>query len=89
MCDFILYGTHLLHHLFSLTQVGHSQSLPPVPCPVGPAQIPRPLQAFCSLFPAQRGKVMTVEVKTTKRKKAKTQLNAHYLTKARHDISAT
>lgn len=53
-------GTGLLDHLFaSHMQVGYSQSLSPVPCPNGPAQIPLPLQAFCSLLPIQRGKLIT------------------------------
>lgn len=66
----MFYRTHLLHHLFSLTQVGHSQSLPPLPCPVGPAQIPCPLQAFCSLLPAQRGEIVTSKSEHHKKKES-------------------
>lgn len=55
--------------IFSPTQVGHSQSLPPMSCPVGTAQIPCPLQAFRSLLPAQRGKIVMGRNENTKRRK--------------------
>lgn len=55
----ISYWTGLLDHLFvSHMQVGNSQSVSPVSGPNGPAQIPLPLQAFCSLLPIQRGKII-------------------------------
>ena len=53
------YWKGLLHHLFvSHMQVGHSQSVSPVYGPNGTAQIPLPLQAFCSPLPIQRGKII-------------------------------
>lgn len=45
--------------LLPVMQVDHSQPLSADPRPLGPAQIPRPLQAVCSLLPVQRGKLVT------------------------------
>lgn len=42
--------------LLPVTQVGHSQPLSADPRPLGPAQVPRSLQAVCRLLPVQRGK---------------------------------